>query len=203
LPRELRPAFAALWNVDLALADVVATSSDARLAAIRLAWWRERLEELDEGMTAPAEPRLQAVASELVPRGITGTELSQLEDAWLPVLEPFPWTSAQAEGMRLRGQILFGIGARLLGQASEEAGVAGTLWSLVDAAEHCSDAPSREMLRRAAAAHLGEMRQRMPPRLRVLTVLAALAAADLMRESSGLRRLSAALRHKLWGTMPR
>ena len=63
LPRALRPAFAALWHLDLAFADVAATTSDPRLGAIRLAWWRERLEELDHGIV-PAEPRLQAVARE-------------------------------------------------------------------------------------------------------------------------------------------
>ncbi len=91
------------------------TSSDPRLGAIRMAWWRERLEQLDKGAEAPAEPRLQAVATELLPRGISGQELSRLEDAWLPLLEPFPWGGAQAEALKLRGRILFGLGAQLLG----------------------------------------------------------------------------------------
>src|SRR5690348_7199019 len=108
MPASIRPAFAALWAVDLAFADVVATSSDARLGAIRLAWWRERLEELEE--SAPAEPRLQAVAADLLQHGVTGAELSLLEDAWEPMLAPFPWGPEQAEGFRQRGGLLFGIG---------------------------------------------------------------------------------------------
>jgi 15-cis-phytoene synthase len=181
----------------------VATSTDRHLAAIRLAWWRERLEELDHDSLAPAEPRLQAVGHELLPHGVSARELSQLEDAWLPLLDPFPWGEAAAEGLKLRGRILFGIGGRLLGCASEEGEAAGALWSLVDGAHHCSDPPSREMLLSTARADLAQLRNRLPRPLRPLTVVAALAAADLIRESGGLGRLSTAVRHRLLGTLPR
>jgi 15-cis-phytoene synthase len=203
LPREVRPAFAALWNLDLAFADVVSTSSDPRLGAIRLGWWRERLDELDQHPAAPAEPRLQAVAKELLPRCVSGHELAGLEDAWLPLLEPFPWGDAQAEGLVLRGSMLFGIGARLLGCGADEASRAGAFWSLADGAQHCSDAQSGELLVRRAGEMLAGSRERLPRKLRPLTVLAALAAADLVRESSGLARLSAALWHRLTGGLPR
>lgn len=198
----MRPAFSALWALDLAFADVIATSSDPRLGAIRLAWWRERLEALDEGATALAEPKLQAVANELVPRGISGAELSRLEDAWLPLLEPFPWGDGQAEGFIERGRILFGVGARLLGEPSGAAEQAGALWSLVDGAQHCTDAQSRDALRQRATIVLATTQSPLPRRLRVLTVLAALAAADLVREGSGLARVTAAIRHRLWGSIP-
>jgi phytoene synthase len=202
LPRDLRPAFLALWNLDLALADVVATSSDPRLGAIRMAWWREQLEKLDSATNVPAEPRLQAVAAELLPRDVTGKELSELEDAWLPLLDPFPWSEPQAQAIRRRGQILFGIGARLLGSSSDEAARPGALWSLADAEHHCSDSPSRETLRRAAGAVLASIDRPMSRNLRALTVLAALAAADIVREGSGLKRLSAAVKHRLVGGFP-
>jgi 15-cis-phytoene synthase len=192
-----------LWNLDLAFADVVSTSSDARLGAIRLAWWRERLEELDQGKAPPPEPRLQAVASELMPLGVKGTELSRLEDAWLPLLEPFPWGHAQAEGMRLRGRILFEVGAMLLGPDGQGVGDAGELWSLIDAAQRCSNPASRRMLAQEASTALASQHGRHPSRVRPLTILAALSAADLVREGSGLGRLSAAVRHRLFGTLPR
>jgi 15-cis-phytoene synthase len=192
-----------LWNLDLAFADVISTSSDVRLGAIRLAWWRERLEELDQGQPAPPEPRLQAVASELIPLGVEGSELSHLEDAWLPLLEPFPWGHAQAEGMRLRGRILFNVGARLLGDDSDAVGDAGALWSLIDASQHCSSPASRRMLAQEASRALASQRGRLPGRVRPLTILAALSAADLTRAGSSLGRLSAAVRHRLFGTLPR
>ncbi len=203
LPRALRPAFSALWGLDLAFADVVSTSSDPHLGAIRLAWWRERLEELNGDAAAPAEPRLQAVVSALSPRGVTGQELARLEDAWLPLLEPFPWAVAQAEGLRLRGRILFGIGARLLGSEAAEAEAAGAVWSLVDGADHCSDARWRAMLMHEAGLELAQTPKSARREVRPLTILAALAAADLVREGSGLKRLSAAVRHRLLGTLPR
>ena len=183
------------------MADVVATSSDPALGAIRLAWWRERLEELDAGKDAPAEPRLQAVARALLPQGVTGKELSELEDAWLSLLQPFAWGEAQALGFRLRGRILFGIGARLLDGDPKDAETAGELWSLADGAQHCSDPASREFL--LAEAREAALLVKAPRALRPLTVVAALAAHDLGRGAGGARRVSAALAHRLRGTFPR
>ena len=191
-----------MWTLDLALADVVATSSDPALGAIRLAWWRERLEELDSG-AAPAEPRLRAIARDLVERGITGMELAKLEDGWLPLLAGFPWGEAQAAGLRERGQLLFGISARLLGGRVADSEAAGALWSLADGAAHVSDPGSRDMLLAEARRALADLPPRSPPEIRPLTVLAALAANDLLRGTGGARRVAAALAHRLRGTFPR
>ena len=166
-----------------------------------MAWWRERLEEMDAGKNAAAEPRLRAIQRELVDRGITGAELSKLEDAWLPLLDPFPWGERAADGLCLRGKLLFGIGARLLGGQAADAEAAGALWSLVDGAGHCSDAESRAYLCAAARTWLSEVPKREPPALRPLTVLAALAAYDL-RPGGRLGRVGVALAHRLRGTMP-
>lgn len=190
-----------MWNLDLAFADVVTTSSDPRLGAIRLAWWRERLEGLDQGKV-PAEPRLRAVAEELVPLGVSGQQLLQLEDGWLPLLEPFPWSDPQAEGLKLRGGILFGAGARLLGAEASDGEAAGAFWSLMDGAHHCSDSASRDYLLSEARAALAGLGERLPRQLRPLTVIAALAAADLVRQGRGLARLSAVVRHRLVGSLP-
>jgi phytoene synthase len=197
LPASVRPAFATLWNLDLALADVVATTTEPGLGAIRLAWWRERLEQLDSS-AVPAEPRLSAIARQLLGRGITGKELSGLEDAWLPLLEPLPWGKAASDGLRLRGRILFGVGARLLGGDPRGAEGAGVLWSLADGAHHCSDPTSRDYLLDEARKALEEARP-APRKLRPLTVLAALAARDLRRSDGGAGRVGAALLHRLTG----
>lgn len=202
MPAGIRPAFATLWNLDLALADVVATSSEPALGAIRLAWWRERLEELDAGKPPPGEPRLNAIVRQLLSRGVTGEELSQLEDAWLPLLEPFPWDEPQADGLKLRGRVLFGIGARLLGGPAAHAGAAGALWSLADGADHCSDQQSRIFLHREAASALSQVPRKVPRALRPLTVLAALAAYDV-RPAGRLGRGGAAIAHRLTGRFPR
>jgi 15-cis-phytoene synthase len=182
------------------LADVVSTTTEPRLGAIRLAWWRERLEALDEGVM-PEEPRLSAVNRQLLGRGITGKELSELEDAWLPLLEPFPWNEAQAEGLRLRGRILFAVGARLLSDDPQGGKEAGAFWSLVDGAFHCSDATSRDFLLIVAREALRDVRP-APRIIRPLTILAALAAHDL-RSGGSLGRVGAALAHRMTGKIPR
>ena len=198
----VRPAFATLWNLDLALADVVATTTEPALGAIRLAWWRERLEELDTGKPPPGEPRLSAIARQLLGRGISGRQLAELEDAWLPLLQPFPWDEAQAEALRQRGRILFGIGARLLRANPEVAEAAGALWSLADGAAHSSDPQSRNFLLGEARGAIPEVPRKLPSVIRPLTVLASLAANDVLGSGS-LSRVSAALAHRLRGTIPR
>jgi phytoene synthase len=176
---------------------VVATTSEPALGAIRLAWWRERLEELDTGKPPPGEPRLSAIAHQLLSRDVSGEELSKFEDAWLPLLEPFPWGEPQVEGLQLRGQILFGIGARLLGGNPEYAEAPGALWSLIDAALHCSDAKSRQIL--LAAAEAMSLPPKVPRVLRLLTVLAAVAVPAITDPSSGVARGMAAVHHRATG----
>lgn len=165
-----------------------------------MAWWRERLEQLDLG-EPPSEPRLTAAREQLLRRGITGRELSRLEDAWLPLLDSFPWGAPAADGLKLRGRILFGVGARLLGGDPRDAETAGALWSLADGAKHCSDADSRSYLCAAAREAVDDVPKRLPPAIRPLTILAALAAYDL-RPGGRLGRVGLAFAHRLRGSFP-
>jgi phytoene synthase len=161
------------------MADVVRSTREPMLGPIRLAWWRERLEELATTGAAPAEPRLQKVERELLPRGVSGRDLAGLEAGWLRLFEPFPWSVETSEAIWLRGNLLFGLGARLVGQANEQVQAAGGLWALVDVARHCSDADSRKMLLRQArsiAQRRGGTRFSSP--VRALSALAAVAIRD-------------------------
>ena len=167
-----------------------------------MAWWRERFEDLDRGEEPPPEPRLQG-ASDLLLTGVTGAELAQLEDAWLPLLDPFPWGERQVEGLRLRGRILFSLGARLLGADSASLDSAGELWSLVDGAHHCSDAASRAMLMDEGKRLVPSLRTVPNFALRPLVTLAALAAHDALGRGGGVRRGWAALAHRYFGRLPR
>ena len=178
------------------------------LGPIRLAWWRERLEELDSGASAPAEPRLQAVQRELLPRGISGGDVAGLESGWLRLFDALPWTVETSEAIWLRGNLLFALGGRVLGGRTEQIGVAGGLWALVDAARHCSDAQSRAMLLAQARSFCrGLSGVRFPVRLRPLSMLIALAVRDcghgdpFEREGSP-GRAAAMLRHRLTGRIP-
>ena len=207
-PRD-RGALAALFAIDRAMGDVVRSTKEPMLGPIRLAWWRERLEELDEANAAPAEPRLQAVARELIPRGVTGRELAALESGWLRLFDPFPWTVQTSEAIWFRGNLLFGLGARALRCADERIQGAGGLWALVDAARHCSDTDSRGMLiQQARTFARGLTGVRFPGPLRPLSMLAAVAARDCRRgepfEREGTpRRAAVMLRHRFSGRLPR
>jgi phytoene synthase len=204
VPARHRAAIRALFAIDLAMADVVRTSTQPMLGQIRLAWWRERLEGMDRG-ELPAEPRLQAVASDLLPRGIRCSTIAGLEGGWLRLFDDCPWDVGTSEAVWFRGRLLFGLGARLLGNSSEQAEAAGGVWALADAARHCSDMVSRAML-------LGQARTfarglagiRFAAGVRPLTGLAALAVRDVRRgepfEPEATRgRAAAMLAHRLSG----
>lgn len=209
VPLPNRGALAALFAIDRAMGDVVRTTKEPMLGPIRLAWWRERLEELDDDMSAPAEPRLQQVARELLPRQITGRELATLESGWLRLFDPFPWAVQTGEAIWFRGNLLFGLGARLLGCVDERIQGAGGLWALVDAARNCSDPDSRAMLLSQARsfAH-GLANVRFPGPLRPLSMLSAVSMRDCKRgepfERQGTPgRAAAMLRHRFSGRLPR
>src|SRR6478735_2956909 len=85
VPDDTRPAIEALFQIDAAMGDVVARSTQPTLGAAKLAWWRERLEDLDT-KPPPAEPRLQVAAEHLLPRGISGSVLAEIEHGWVTLL---------------------------------------------------------------------------------------------------------------------
>ena len=192
-------------EIDLAFADVVSTTLTVQVGAIRLAWWRERLEELDRGVAPPAEPRLQAVAATLIPAGVTGAELSRLEYCWLALLTPFPWDDLVADSIAERGAILFGIGARLLGRDGAQGKPFGVVWSLADVGRRCSDEQSRALLReRAKSAVAALPRRHAPLELAPLKMIAVRRAYDLFYGDRPVwHRILAALRYTVFGLVPR
>ena len=193
-PAELRPAFDALFSIDDALADIVTSSTQPALGAIRLAWWREALERLDAN-PPPSEPRLRAAAAELLPRGIKGAMLAKLEDGWATLLDEEP----DIERVAGRGVQLFEIGARLLGGSGELMTAAGRLYGY-------GSALRRGLLpRQWPTAELRQLsRHRFPRVLRPLTALARLAARDAKQTPSiepeaTPGRAAALLTHRLFG----
>ena len=186
-PVELRPAFDTLLDIDDALRDVVLTSTQPALGAIRLAWWRDALEQLDVDKP-PAEPRLQAVARELLPRGVGRMSLSGIAEGWATLLDEEPDANVVAG----RGAGLFAAGACLLKAIDSKLLEAGSLYAF------------------ATAKRLGfgpfdhsEWPMRFARPLRPLTALAALAARDLRQahiepEATPARAL-ALVRHRLTG----
>jgi len=184
-PAELRPAFDALLDIDDAMGDVVMRASQPALAAIKLAWWRERLEELDNGKV-PAEPRLVAAAHELLPRGVSGADLAKLEAGWAAILQEVP----DREGALERGNKLFALASMLLREPLPEH-TAGRLFA------------AGSLRRRGMAVDTGELAKTLsiPRSLRPLTALAALAKRDLSRVEPEATpgRAWALLKHRLTG----
>ncbi len=170
MPAAVRDPFRALFEVDAALGDVVARSTDAALGRIKLAWWREQLQALDSN-SPPAEPRLVAVAEQLLPRGITGAELAELEPGWATLLE----SEIDPKLVARRGEMLFGIGARLLGSTGvERLAEAGSLYALGSVAQRGVPelaGPAKDHLRRLRG-------HRFARALRPLTMLARAAARE-------------------------
>lgn len=173
---------------------VVAKATEPALGAIKLAWWRERLAELDLDRV-PAEPRLQAAADELLPRGISGAWLAELEDGWATLLEEQP----DVERVANRGASLFEMAASLLGATDPLMDAAGSLYAygtvrrLGHMAMHW---PMDELYQLA--------RHHFPKAVRPVTGMAKLAARDARRgpdiEAEGTPgRALALIAHRLTG----
>lgn len=170
------------------MADVVARSTEPTLAAIKLAWWRECLEELDQGKV-PAEPRLQAAAGQLLPRGITGAALAQLEEGWATLLEERP----DRDMALVRGEVLFALAARLLDRNPPAfLEIAGRVYAAGNLTR-CGLAPDGLLVVTQSP--------RIPRRFRPLTALAVLAGRDLARREPEATpaRAWALVRHRLTG----
>jgi phytoene synthase len=174
------------------MGDVVARSTEPALGRIKLAWWREQLEALDRE-PPPAEPRLQAVARNLLPLGITGADLARLEAGWATLLDEQVDAGLVAE----RGAELFRIGGRLLGSDEARLEAAGSLYALASVGRRGVPEllePARKCLDRLRGHRFGR-------RSRPLTMLARAAARDLGREEAqgGRRRAAAMLAHRWSG----
>ena len=190
VPTVVREAFRALFSIDSAMADVVARSTDPALGRIKLAWWRERLEELDRA-AAPAEPRLGAVAEHLLPIGVKGADLAELEAGWATLLDDEIDPDLVAE----RGAALFKIGGKLLASADAKLADAGRLYSLASVGRR--GVPE---LFEPARQYLVRLREhRFERSVRPLTMLARAAARDLSTdEPEGSRARALAMLAHRW-----
>lgn len=192
IPGGVRDAFAALFAIDAAMADVVARSTDPALGRIKLAWWREQLEALDEH-SPPAEPRLAAAAEHLIPLGVSGAELAELETGWATLLDP----DVESALVATRGAALFRIAGRLLGDEDSKLGDAGALYALASVGRR--GVPE---LFEPAAKTLERLRgHRFARSVRPVTMLARAAARDLKRQEpeASRARIAAMLAHRWSG----
>jgi phytoene synthase len=120
----VRPAWLALHGLDLELESVVAGTTEPMIGEIRLAWWREALQGLDAGRV-PAQPLLQLIAAEVLPKGVTGAELAGLEDRWLGMIGAELVPESHFAG----GGLLFSWLARLAGADAAQGRALGEAWA--------------------------------------------------------------------------
>lgn len=193
-PLELRPAFDAMFGIEDALLDVARTSTQPALGAVRMAWWRDSLERLDEH-PPPPEPRLQACTSELLPRGVRGARLAAIADGYLALFDEAP----DAARIAAAGAATFRCAAALLGAQDPLLEPAGSRHSAARAYRFglLAAIPERG---ESLAGH------RFAKALRPLTGLARLATRDLRRGSdiepeATPARAAALLAHRLTGTI--
>lgn len=202
VPAARRVAVASLWHLDAALGAVVSGGKEPMISRIKLAWWREALEKLDHD-PAPAEPTLHAVADHLLPKGLAGAQLAQMEEGWAVLLNEDALNEDELQTYaRSRGGTLFKLTARLLGADTDPNQIRdGERWALADLARHSGEPDAGAAL---AAAQLLVGADKWPSRLRPLGMLAGLARRDIMqgnhREPQGApRRMLYMLRHRLTG----
>ena len=180
-------AFDTLMDLDDAMADVVTRATEPGLAAIKLAWWRDSLTELNSA-APPHEPRLMAVARNLLSRGVSRGCLAAIPVGWAALLDEHPDPEAVIE----RGTGLFAVGAGIL-QANEN--------RLLEAGSLVAFAEAKR--RGIGPFNHSKWPMHFSRRLRPLTAFAALAARDLRQdrvEPEGTPgRAWALFRHRLTG----
>lgn len=178
-PDKSRAALDALFALDTALGNVLRTTREPLVGQMRLAWWREALQGLDAS-GAPAEPVLQSLADAVLPLGITGRALSEMVEAWEPLLGDIG-TGSTDDQARLRGRALFTMAGMALGAAPDDPiGDAGEGWALADLAANLSDPALASQARERAATMLAHARRsRWSRNGRALGALALIADRQL------------------------
>jgi phytoene synthase len=159
-----------------------------------LAWWRDALERLDTS-GAPAEPRLQGIAAELLPREVSGAKLAEIEDGFAALLDEEPDLERLGRG----GAALFACAATLLGADDPKLEVAGAAYALAQATRNGCIVPVKHRAD-ALAGH------RFARSLRPITGFARLAVRDLRQlpafePEATPGRAAALLSHRLFGTV--
>ena len=202
-PAEARPALTLLFALDERLGAIVARTTEPTIGLIRLAWWREALERLDAS-AAPAEPLLRALTAGVLPHGLSGAALSQIEAGWAALLDGDDEADTVMRFATDRGSGLFALAGRLLGSDEPRLVPAGAVWSLVDLAyRHSSPSLRQRALAdaRTRAASIGP--GAWPGRARPLAALLALARRDLASETprrqGSPKRLARMLAMRLFG----
>ena len=196
-PAERRAALFALFALDARLGEITRGARNPTIGLMRLTWWGEALVRLDKA-PPPAEPLLQALATQVLPLGVCGAELESIADAWARLLEPDAVDLAGYESER--GTTLFTAAAQVLGEADPRAWLVGQGWALIELGRE-RPALAEETTTRGKTRLAGCYDRPWPRALRPLGALGLLARFDAEgRVRPGdPRRVSRLLWHRLTG----
>jgi phytoene synthase len=188
-PRRARAAWLGFLVLDSRLAQIVRDAREPLLSQIRLAWWRERLQEPPD-----QRPRGEPLLAFL---GDGGDALVPLVDGWeaLLGLAPLPRDSF-SEFARARGRALGGL-AVSLGLPPREAEALARRWALADLATRVSHPDERDHVMALIAAEAPPPGI-LPRAMRPLVVLHGLAQRRLAGKT-GIGVMMAALRLGIFG----
>lgn len=199
-----RGALTALLALDDALAQLIQTTREPALGQIRLAWWRERLESLDVA-APPAEPVLQGLANEVLPRGVRGADLMPIVDGWEMLIGETLDGVALKQFGEGRGALFVAAGAAM-GAKGDPLAQAGQGWALADLARHLGSESEAGAARTLARPLLhAATAVRWSGRGRALGAMTHLALRDLDLPAGEAppigspRRLSRLIWHRLSG----
>lgn len=198
-----RGALEALFALDAALSDVVRTTTEPLIGQMRLTWWHDALTKLDSA-PPPAHPVLEAIARNLLPAGVRGSDVAATVDGWDVLIEEArldePALRRFGEG---RGGTLFALAATAMGgDPSPAIRAAGAGWALGDLADHLSNAAEVELARSVARDQMQHgLGRPWPSSVRPLGMLAHFARMDLEGGSpaGSPKRLMRVVWHRLSG----
>ena len=192
---------AALFALDDTLGRILRTTREPLVGQMRLTWWHGALCALDTA-PPPAQPVLQALAADVLPRGVSGATLARMIDGWEALLaEPLDGPALSRHAI-FRGAGLFEAAA-MLGATDRRIACFGRGWAYADICANVRDADVTTVARRRAIVRLARSfgYRRMDRSARALGALALSARMDLegTARPGSPRRVARLAWHRLTG----
>jgi 15-cis-phytoene synthase len=154
----------ALYAFNYELSRAAEVASQPLVGEMRLAWWREALEEMFEGRPVRRHPVALALAAAAARRGLERQDLEALVDARLRELDPWPLAEAEVEAfVDATAGGLMALAARVLSPEARAGQTcnAGRAWGLAGLARLGGRLPAAwgvEQVRESVGAALGRTR---------------------------------------------
>jgi 15-cis-phytoene synthase len=123
----------ALYAFNYEISRAAEVASQPLVGEMRLAWWREALEEMFEGRPVRRQPVALALAAAAARRGLERQDLEALVDARLRELDPWPLAEAEVEAyVDATAGGLMALAARVLSPeaAAEQTRHAARAWGI-------------------------------------------------------------------------